>query len=126
MAKNITKIALITFSCVSVNLWAYNQENNYGSNSNSNSSSSVPFASITNQLQNDSNLLKAPSLNAFGDDDLNDANWDTVDFDNSDTGTTGWSGGSGGKGATSGKNPFGFPDEDFTPVQESASTLGVG
>lgn len=125
MVYNLRIVALITLILMPLHTFGYNP-NGYGSNSNSNSSTNAPFSSITNQPQTSSNLLKTPTLNGFGDEDLNDPNWDTIDFTNSDTGTTGWSGGGGGKGATSGKNPFGFPDEDFTPEQETATTLNGG
>ena len=113
MTQISKKIALIMLFLMPINALGYNPS--YNANNSSNSTTNSPFA----------NLLKTPSLNGFGDNDLNDPNWDTIDFTNSDTGTTGWNGGGGGKGATSGKNPFGFPDEDFTPVEDSATTLAV-
>lgn len=118
MEKDLVKIALLTLFLVPVAALGYNPNM-----SNSNSNSSSPFSAITNQSQTSANLLKAPSINAFGDSSLNNANWDTIDFTNSDTGTTGWNGGGGGRGATSGKNPFGFPDEDFTPEQDTANVV---
>lgn len=119
MVPGFKKLNLIIIFLIPTSGFGYNQNsygsNNYGSSNNS-SSSNNQFAAI----------LQTPTLNGFGDSDLNDANWDTIDFSNSDTGTAGWSGGGGGKGATSGKNPFGFPDEDFTPQQGSTAVINGG
>jgi len=114
MINNLKKLTLIALALVPASGLGYNQ-NSYGSSNSSGSGSNDQFSAI----------LKTPTLNGFGDSDLNDANWDTINFSNSDTGTAGWNGGGGGKGATSGKNPFGFPDEDFTPEQATATVLAV-
>lgn len=119
MTKNSIKITLLALCLKPIATLSYSPADNSSSSNNS------PFAAISNQSQSSASFLKMPSLNAFGDSSLNNPSWNTIDFSNSDTGTTGWNGGGGGRGATSGKNPFGFPDEDFTPEQDTASTLAV-